>query len=370
MTSLLEVRDLVMERGGKQVLFIDELSITQGETLTIIGPNGAGKSTLLLALSRLLKPLSGEILYKGKPLEEEDELRYRRRIALVLQEALLLDTTVFNNVATGLRYRRTSRQETKLVVEEWLSRLGVADLKNRQARGLSGGESQRVSLARAFALKPELLLLDEPFSSLDAPTRKRLLEDFHNLLVETDITTVFVTHDLDEALLLGDRAAVLLEGKLRQSGLPEQVFSAPVDRQVAEFVGVETVVQGTVLAEQSGMLQIEVCGLRLEAVGEAAAGQQVMLCLRPEDITLFQTKKISPGGQNPGIETAASSARNRIPGIIQQITPQGPLARVKVDCGFPLVALVTRNSLQELGFNVGNKIEASFKASAVHMIPR
>lgn len=358
-TILLEVQDLLVRRGGHPVLQVEYLSVYQGEVLALIGPNGAGKSTLLLTLARLLRPDEGRLSFRGQPLEQEDELSYRRCLALVLQEPLLLDATVFDNVAAGLRYRRLPRAEVKERVEEWLFRLDIAHLRHKPARQLSGGEAQRVSLARAFALKPEILLLDEPFAALDAPTRVRLRDDLQALLRETAITTIFVTHDLDEALQLGHRVAVLIGGRLRQVGSPQEVFNAPADSQVAAFVGVETVVAGQVVAAQEGHLIVAANGLHLEAVGDMAVGRRVWLCLRPEDVTLLPADGALP-----------SSARNRLTGRIQHLTPQGALMRVSLDCGFPLVALITRASAQELGLHEEAQVIAAFKASAVHLIPR
>ena len=356
---ILDIHELMIQRGERTVLTVDRLQVTEGEVLAVIGPNGAGKSTFLLALARLLRPARGSINFRGKPLETLGELEYRRRIALVLQEPLLLDTNVFENVAAGLHYRRLPKSEINRRVGEWLNRLGVAHLRDRRARRLSGGEAQRVSLARAFAIQPEILLLDEPFSALDAPTRLRLLEDFQFLLAETPVTTLFITHDLDEALLLGDRVAVLLGGSLRQVGPPEEVFNAPADEDVAAFVGVETVIPGRVVKSTEGELVVEAGELRLEAVGEAAPGREVLLCLRPEDITIW-----------PKDGSPLSSARNRLGGRVVRTTPQGPLVRVLVDCGFPLVALVTRASARELELHEGRAVTAAFKASAVHVITR
>ena len=356
---ILDIHELMIQRGERTVLTVDRLQVTEGEVLAVIGPNGAGKSTFLLALARLLRPARGSINFRGKPLETLGELEYRRRIALVLQEPLLLDTNVFENVAAGLHYRRLPKSEINRRVGEWLNRLGVAHLRDRRARRLSGGEAQRVSLARAFAIQPEILLLDEPFSALDAPTRLRLLEDFQFLLAETPVTTLFITHDLDEALLLGDRVAVLLGGSLRQVGPPEEVFNAPADEDVAAFVGVETVIPGRVVKSTEGELVVEAGELRLEAVGDAAPGREVLLCLRPEDITIW-----------PKDGSPLSSARNRLGGRVVRTTPQGPLVRVLVDCGFPLVALVTRASARELELHEGRAVTAAFKASAVHVITR
>ena len=357
--TILGMKDLIVRYSDKTVLQVDSLDIQEGEVLAVIGPNGAGKSTLLLVLSGLLHPDLGQVYFRGKSIQQENELAYRRRIALVLQEPLLLHRSVFDNVAAGLKFRGLPRADVRQRTEEWLERLEISHLRDRPAQRLSGGEAQRTSLARAFVIQPELLMLDEPFSALDAPTRARLLQDLHALLSQTSITTIFITHDLDEALLLGDRVAVLLGGILRQVGRPQDVFSAPSDNDVASFVGVETVIPGVVTISQNGQLIVDANGLQLEAVGEFPNGRPVWFCLRPEDITL----SISDGG-------VISSARNRLNGHITRMTPSGPLVRVIVNCGLPIVALITRGSANEMKLTEGQAITASFKASAVHLIPR
>jgi tungstate transport system ATP-binding protein len=356
---ILSLKDLLVKRSDQTVLQVSSLDVHEGEVLAVIGPNGAGKSTLLLVLGRLLQPQGGQVYFRGRPIEQENELTYRRRIALVLQEPLLMHQSVFDNVAAGLKFRGFPRGEVKKRTQEWLERLEISHLRNRPAQRLSGGEAQRASLARAFALQPELLLLDEPFSALDAPTRLRMLQDLHALLSQTNITTVFITHDLDEALLLGDRVAVLLGGVLRQVGRPQEVFTAPSDGEVAAFVGVETVIAGKVSSSQNGQIIVEADGLHLEAVGDVRVGTSVLFCLRPEDITLSHADS-----------TAVSSARNRLNGHIQRMTPSGPLVRVVIDCGLPVVALITRGSALEMKLAEGQPVSASFKATAVHLIPR
>ncbi len=368
MNTLFDIQELEVQRGGQVVLSVPALSIADGEVLAVIGPNGAGKSTLLLTLAGLLPHSSGQISFRGQPLASLNDLAYRRRIGLVMQEPLLLDDSVFNNIAAGLRFRRVPRPEITRRVEHWLTRLGVAHLRNRPARKLSGGEAQRVSLARAFVLDPELLLLDEPFSALDTPTRTRLLEDLQALLKETRLTAAFITHDLDEALLLGERVAVLIAGTLRQVGSPEQVFSTPTDGEVAAFVGVETILPGQIVAAEEGQVVVQAGSLRLEAVSDLPVGRNVLFCLRPEDVTLYPPENPSAGGQSPRL--AASSARNRLQGKVHTLTPQGPLVRVVVDCGFSLMALITRTSAREMHLAEGLPVSASFKASVVHLIPR
>jgi molybdopterin-binding protein len=362
MNALLEMEDLRVQRGGQPVLTIERLSMQEGEVLAVIGPNGAGKSTLLLALSRLLQPEQGTIRFRGQSLEAIGDLAYRRRIALVLQESLLLDVSVYQNVAMGLRFRGLPRDQVRKQVDPWLERLGIAHLRDRSARRLSGGEAQRVSLARAFAIQPDVLMLDEPFSALDAPTRLRLLDDFQSLLVETGLTTLFITHDRDEAIFLGDRVAVLLDGSLRQVGTPHEVFAAPLDPQVAAFVGVETILPAEVIASQDGRLIVNAAGNHLEAVGSLFIGRSVYLCLRPEDVTLCSNHNQEFGDH--------SGTRNRMKGTIRRIIPQGPLYKLVIDCGVQLVALVTRPAVHEMALKNGSPVQVTFKASAVHLIPR
>jgi tungstate transport system ATP-binding protein len=236
-SALIEVRDLLVRREKQTVLEIAHLSVESGEVLAVVGPNGAGKSTLFLALARLLKHERGAIHFNGQA--SISTLEYRRRIALVLQEPLLMDASVRENAAIGLRFRGMPKAEADRRVAHWLERLGVAHLAERSARKLSGGESQRVSLARAFVLEPELLLLDEPFTALDSPTRARLLDDLKAVLGETTTTTIFITHDLREAEKLGTRVAVMLKGRVHQVGEPREVFADPADAQVAEFLGMQ-----------------------------------------------------------------------------------------------------------------------------------
>ncbi len=236
MKNLVELQNLLVLRGNQPALHIDKLSIHKGEVLAVVGPNGAGKSTLLLTLARLLKPKRGTILFHGQPIEKESDTAYRRHIGLVMQDPLLFDTSVYENVASGLKFRRLAKEEIQRQVPLTLERLGVAHLSKRRANHLSGGEAQRVSLARALVLAPELLLLDEPFSALDPPTRAAILDDLKELLREMATTTVFVTHDLQEAVQLSTRMAVVIGNRLRQVETPNKLFNSPADDNVARFL--------------------------------------------------------------------------------------------------------------------------------------
>lgn len=234
--ALIEIKNLQIKRNKQIALEIPGLSIQRGETLTVVGPNGSGKSTLLLALARLLKPVRGEIIYDGKSLLQMNELEYRRKISFVFQSPLLMDMTVEQNVALGLKFRGASKAETQARVGKWMEQLGIESLSKRRAGQLSGGEAQRVSLARAFVLEPELLLLDEPFAALDPPTHAKLLEDLSNLLKQDHKTAVFVTHNLKEAAKLSHRMAVIVGGMLRQVGAVRQIKAHPADDAVETFL--------------------------------------------------------------------------------------------------------------------------------------
>lgn len=236
MSAFISIRDLLIQRNGRKTLEVDSLDIARGETLTVVGPNGAGKSTLLLALARLLKPARGQILYNGKSLLQLDELAYRRKISFVFQAPLLMDMTVEQNVALGLKFRGAPKDEMYERVAKWMNQLGIDSLAKRRAAQLSGGEAQRVSLARAFVLEPELLLLDEPFAALDPPTHAKLLEDLSGILEQGHRTAVFVTHNLNEAAKLSDRIAVIVGGTLRQVGTAKQIKLRPADDTVQAFL--------------------------------------------------------------------------------------------------------------------------------------
>lgn len=233
---MIQIRDLLIQRNKRDVLRVDSLDIQRGETLAVVGPNGAGKSTLLLALAHLLRPARGDIQFDGKPITQWNDLEYRRKFSFVFQSPLLMDMTVEQNVALGLKFRGVSKEETRRRVGRWIKALGIETLAKRRASQLSGGEAQRVSLARAFALDPELLLLDEPFAALDPPTRAKLLEDLSAILKQDHRTAVFVTHNLNEAAKLSHRIAVVIGGTLRQVGTARQIKSHPADESVRAFL--------------------------------------------------------------------------------------------------------------------------------------
>ena len=355
---LLAVDDLRVFRGGSQVLDISSLRVEEGTILSLIGPNGAGKTTLMQTLACLIKPHGGEFSFKGeKVFSNHGLLQYRRKLAMVFQEPLLFDTTVFQNVASGLKIRGMDRSEIEKRVKQNLERFGISHLTDRSARKISGGEAQRVALARALAIQPEILFLDEPFASLDPPTRESLMEDLEKILRQTNTTTIFATHDRMEALRLSDRIAVMNQGKILQIGPPEEIMNQPRDEFIASFVGVETILTGLVFKKGRGSFMVAVDGQAVEAVGETEVGETVVLCIRPENVTIAVPT-----------HPEATSARNVFPARITKIVPLGLYYKIHLDCGFPLVAYVTGHSLENLSLQEAQNVSASFKATAIHVI--
>ena len=237
--TLLKLDGILVRYGDRTILEVRSLDIAPGEILAILGPNGAGKSTLLRVMGLLERPAEGKVFFRGVEPAPRERLAVRRRMATVFQEPLLLGASVYANVALGLKLRGLDRTSIAARVGPWLERLGIGHLAARSVRTLSGGEAQRASLARALVLEPELLLLDEPFSSLDGPTREELLADLSAILRDGGMTTVFVTHDRNEAAVLADRVGVLIGGRLLQLGPTAEVFARPKNEAVARFVGRE-----------------------------------------------------------------------------------------------------------------------------------
>ena len=250
--ALLRATGISVRRHGRLTLQPTDFAVRSGETVGIYGPNGAGKSTLLQALAGLLPLSSGTITVRGQVLGKDlTPFAYHRRIAAVFQEPLLLRGTVVHNVGLGLALRGVGRSEREARVRPVLEQLKIVDLADRTIAMLSGGEAQRVSLARALVLDPDVLFLDEPFAALDQPTRRRLVREFAELLRARRMATVFVTHDIAEASLLCDRCAVLDAGAILQDEVPAQVLERPQTQRVAEIVGRENVFSSSVSRDSS-----------------------------------------------------------------------------------------------------------------------
>jgi len=357
--TLIKIENIILQRGGSTVLDIREFQVQQGRILALIGPNGAGKSTLLLMLAGLLKPRQGKLYFQGRPVENRADLAIlRRNAAVVFQEPLLLNSSVFENVALGLKFRRLKNEEIRKSVQSALDYFGISQLAKRSAKTLSGGEAKRVSLARAFAIKPQIILLDEAFNSLDPPSRETIIDDLKRILEETKITAVLASHDREETLRLAQDVSVMNSGKIVQSGKTAEIFNQPDSEFVANFVGTESILEGTVKSSNVGLMQITVAGKSIEAVGDFLPGQNVYCCLRPENVTVSNYTH------------GKMSARNIFEAKVSKIVRQGFFYKLTLDCGFPLVAYITIPSYEDLGIAKGGTVIASFKATAVHVIRR
>jgi len=358
--SVFDLKDLRVDRGGVQILDIPSFSLYENEFVSLIGPNGAGKSTLLLAVMGLIKRRSGSLVYRGEDIRSDaSRLELRRKIAMVLQEPLLFDATVYDNVASGLKIRGLERSLIRSRVMTYLEMFNLADMAQRSARKLSGGEARRVSLARAFAVEPELIFFDEPFANLDPPTRQSLTDDMDRVIREKGIAAVLVTHDQSEALRMSDRIVVMNSGKIVQLGTPAAVMNKPVNEFVANFVGMETILEGEVLSNRDQQMSVLVAGRQIDTVGSEMAGDHVYCCIRPENVTVSVN--------NP---SEKSSARNVFAGRIVEIASMGPFLKLRLECGFTLTAYVTRESFANLELSEGKAVYASFKATSVHLIRR
>lgn len=356
---MMKAENIVLNRGGVTVLNIPELRVQQGRILALIGPNGAGKSTLLLMMAGLLKPQEGRIYFQGQPIETRSELAMlRRHVSVVFQEPLLLNSNVFDNVALGLKFRKFKNDELKSKVQEALEYFGITHLAKRSARALSGGEAKRVSLARAFAIEPKMLLLDEAFNSLDPPSRETVIEDLKRILEETKMTAVLVLHDREETLRLAQDVSVMNSGTIVQTGTTSAIYNHPDSEFVANFVGTETILEGTVQSCSEGNIIVTVSRKEIEAIGSCNIGQKVFCCLRPENVIL--------SAQMP----EKISARNIFSARVTKIIRQGFFNKLFLDCGFPIVAYITVPSCEDLGIRQGSSVIASFKATSVHIIPQ
>ncbi len=334
----------------------------EGFSVTVLfGPSGAGKSTVLRCLAGLERPESGVICFGDDVWFEAREgvcLRPQQRgIGYLFQEyALFPHLTVAANIGYGLS--GASPAERRRIVGEAIERYGLAGLQDRFPRQISGGQQQRVALARVLVRRPRLLLLDEPLSALDAVLREELRWELRRVLQDSGIPVLLVTHDRVEAIALADEVAVMKDGEIRETGPVHRVFTRPADLSVARIVGVETVVPARLVSVDNGLATVDISGVELVVVAPAHLEKEAYACIRAEDVMLQRNV------------TGTASARNQLQARITSVTPEGPMVRVGLDCGFSLTALVTRPACEELGLKTGESVFALIKAPSVHLVAR
>ncbi|NOZ63777.1 MAG: ABC transporter ATP-binding protein [Caldiserica bacterium] len=332
---VLKVKNLVKEYREGFKLEIPDVEFAEGKIYAITGPNGAGKTTLLNLLSLLEKPTRGEIFFRGRkaPASSPESIHIRRKMHLVMENPYLFHTTVYRNITAGLKIRNVEKNRFSKLVKEALHRVSLEGFEARPASTLSRGEMQRVVLARALVLQPEVLFLDEPFVNIDRRTREILEELIRGIKSLFPTTVIFTTHDLKCAYHLSDKVYSLLEGRL-VSGSLENLFTGEVEKKGQDrFVKISPSLKISVVTLKEG---------------------KVHICIPPEDIVLSQ-------------EAFHSSARNSFRGIIKNIYLSGEVVKVSVEVGAEFTVLITRASYQNMHLAVGDSVCITFKSTAVQV---
>jgi ABC-type Fe3+/spermidine/putrescine transport system ATPase subunit len=346
--ALVEVRGLSI-RLGEFAVHEADLDIARGEYFVLLGPTGAGKTVLLECVAGLYRPDKGDVIVDGERVN--DTAPERRGLGYLPQDyALFPHLTVAQNIGFGMRIRRKPRAEIERKVEQLAELLGITHLLHRTPVHLSGGEQQRSALARALAIEPKVLLLDEPLSALDEQTREVLCAELRRVHEELGTTTLHVSHNFEETLAVADRIGVIHQGKVRQIGAPEEVFRRPNSEFVARFVRSENILRGAA-RRRTGGLAVRVGSVELLAA-DGPEGD-VFLTFRPEDVMVAAA---------PGPDRA-----NRVVGRIARVVDKGALMRVEVAAGVTVVALMGRRQYQSSGLGPGREVEVSFEPSAAHV---
>jgi putative spermidine/putrescine transport system ATP-binding protein len=353
--AVLSLHGLRKEYGT--VVAVDDLSleVDRGEVVCLLGPSGCGKTTTLRMVAGFVTPTAGEVRIEGVSVAHLPP--YRRDTGMVFQHyALFPHLAVAENVGFGLRSLGLPRPEREARVREMLGMVELADLAHRLPRELSGGQQQRVALARALALRPAVLLLDEPLSNLDAQLRIRMREEVRVLVKRLEMTTLFVTHDQEEALVLADRIVVMNQGRVEQVGGPLEIYERPRTRFVAEFIGLCNLLEGVVREVGTGAVAIETArGLRLRATPPAAkleSGQRVVMAIRPEHVV------IAPAG----------AVANRLPARVVASTYLGPVSRHRVVAAGEEL-LLEGHALAAVALAPGTETELAVDPAHVQVLP-
>ncbi|MCC8949270.1 ABC transporter ATP-binding protein [Bradyrhizobium sp. Arg62] len=343
--SVVSFRDIAKDYGAFKAVSTMSLDIRRGELVCLLGPSGCGKTTTLRMLAGFIDPTHGQILIDGTDVTKVPA--YKRDVGIVFQNyALFPHMTVAKNVEYGLNNIGMKKKDRRDRVEEMLSRVELLHLQDRYPRALSGGQQQRVALARALALQPKVLLLDEPFSNLDAQLRVRLREDLHGLIRSLDMTTVFVTHDQEEALTLADRVVVMNQGKVEQIGTPEEIYDAPATRFVAEFIGSCSLLEGH-FDNQCGFLSD--AGLALPVTGRSG---KAIAAIRPE--------YIRKADEMPG---AAS-----YPAIVEASEYLGATTRLQIRLGGEKLLMDARFPVGQKP-NPGDELSVAIDPAGIRFVP-
>lgn len=340
-------------RQQRRILSIDDLVVKAGELVAVIGPNGSGKSTLLQVINTLLPYNSGTLRVFGDNAQSADKRELRLKCAFVFQDHMVLRDTVYNNVALPLLFRGIEAREIELRVAEMLELFQCAHLAGRLADQLSGGEAQRVCLARAMVSNPELLLLDEPFAALDPSTRATLLSELRQLAVQRGMTVMLVSHHFNEVLDFAERAIVLMDGYILQDDSPEGILRRPVNETVARLIGVDNIFSCQLeMTDARSVLHLP-NDVRIPWSGDATGNR--LCCLPGDAIDIYPAErwveKMDPGAMK---------------GIVCRVSPGVGVYRVIVECGgVKLVARLNRERAEKLA--AGDSVRVTISADEIHL---
>jgi len=347
---MLEIKDLCTQLGSFFLKDIN-LEVQDGEYFVLLGPTGSGKSVLLESIAGLKSVSNGQVSINGRDVTSLN--LEKRNIGFAYQDyALYRHLSVRDNISFGLMWRWKTRQEIKKAVDRAVELLGIEDLLRKRPMDLSGGESQKICLARAVAIKPDLLLLDEPLNAIDPESKEATERELKELHHRLKLTTIHVTHDFEEAISLGHRIAVIMGGRIIQVGTPNQIFRRPDSEQVARFLMVRNIFEGRMMDSSDGKSIFLTDGANLAVVTTLQGERHATI--RPEDIQvskdLLDVKDV-----------------NTLPGTITRITDRGPLVYITINVPPEFTCLIFHRSLQEMGLEEKQKVFITFKASDVNI---
>lgn len=345
--------DNVTKMYGKITALNDiSLKIPRGEVFTLIGPNGSGKTTLLKILACIENPTKGKVYFDGKLVEERSMPKLRLKSTMVFQKTVLFNATAYENIAYGLKLRDFSKEQINERVRKVLKLVKLEGYEKRSAKKLSGGEQQRVSLARALALQTKLLLLDEPMANLDQRNASIIEAAISRIRQETNTTIILATHDMFQVETLSEKVALINNGKLVHVGKTREILEH--SRKLTDFTRIENIFSGVSCVTKDGTSRIDV-GDNVQIEASTRRSGKISVFVMPEDIILSKTK-------------FASSARNVFEGRIVEILDLGPTVRLRIDAGKQFVVQITKHSFTEMQLNLSSKVLVTFKASSVHTI--
>ncbi len=353
MASIVRFVDVTKKFGDITALDDVDLKVEKGEIFTLLGPNGSGKTTTLRIMAGIDKPTSGEIFFDNVRIDDSNRSEVRKKCTMVFQKTTLFNTTVYKNIEYGLKLRSSPKKKIEERVKNVLKLVRLEGYEKRWAKSLSGGEQQRVSLARALALDTKVLLLDEPTANLDPKSVSIIEEIVSRVNREQKTTIVMATHNMFQAENLAQRTALILGGKIAQIGTTQEIFRAP-SKDLASFARLENIFSGTsrVLKEGTSIIDLG-DGIQIEAAVRQSG--KVTLFVKPEDIILSK-------------KPVTSSARNVFKSKVTGISDLGPIVRLRVDAGRQFVVQITKRSFTELGTNIGSEVFLIFKASSVKIV--